>query len=67
MAATLCQEELEDTKSNISNMDRKAKPTAPTATIIQGEDEEDWPAAVIVKKDDKPKSERTSNPRRRSR
>ena len=67
MAATICQEELEHTKSSISNKDSEAKPTTATATIIQGEEDEDWPAAVIVKKDDKPKSEQTSNPRRRSR
>ena len=48
-------------------MDMKVKATAATATIIQGEDDEDWPAAVVVKKDDKPKSEQTPNPRRKSR
>ena len=66
MAATILREE-DLSKSNISNKDGKAKPTAATATIIQGEDDEDWPAAVVVHKDDKPKSEQTSNQRRKSR
>ena len=67
MAATILREEEDLSKSSISNMDMKVKATAATATIIQGEDDEDWPAAVVVKKDDKPKSEQTPNPRRKSR
>ena len=66
MAATIGEvsNELSQPKSNISG---KEKGNVTSATIIQGEGEEEWPSPVIAQKADTAKVEQKPNPRRKSR